>query len=182
MADNEPIVVIGGGIGGLCTAIWLALKGELVILFEKNQAIGGKMREFHQDGFRWDMGPGFITMRNLYEEIFKAAGKRLGDHLQLLPVDPISQYFFQDGTRLDIRRDLSRTLENIASIGKLHVEEYLSFLAFSSRQYRLVESIFALGPSTIPGFIRRIGLANFFKADLFEILIQQLKNTPPRNT
>ena len=42
-------------------------------------------------------------MRPVFEELFAAAGEHLEDYLTLKPVDPLTRYFFTDGTRA--RRD-----------------------------------------------------------------------------
>lgn len=59
----NPIVIIGAGIGGLSTAIRLAVVGHRVVIFEQSSSVGGKMGEVREAGFRWDTGPSVITMR-----------------------------------------------------------------------------------------------------------------------
>jgi 1-hydroxycarotenoid 3,4-desaturase len=43
--SSERVVVIGGGIGGLCACLELAHLGFDVTLLEKEQAVGGKIRQ-----------------------------------------------------------------------------------------------------------------------------------------
>jgi diapolycopene oxygenase len=43
MPDGTPIVVVGGGLGGLAAAIRLAAQGHRVALFERNERVGGKL-------------------------------------------------------------------------------------------------------------------------------------------
>lgn len=42
----KTVVIIGGGLAGLSSAISLAHKGFKVKLFEKNAHFGGKMRRY----------------------------------------------------------------------------------------------------------------------------------------
>jgi len=98
MSDQQPVIVIGAGIGGLSAAIRLALAGQRVLVLEQNGQPGGKMGQIESDGFRWDTGPSVITMRHVFEDLFAAAGRRLDDYLTLLPVDPLTRYFYPDGT------------------------------------------------------------------------------------
>jgi phytoene desaturase len=170
MADQEPIVIIGAGIGGLSLAIRLAVQGKSVIVFEKNPQVGGKMAEFRYEGFRWDLGPTFITMRDVFEDLFHICGKKMHDHIQLIPIDPIRRYFFADGKRLDIRRDLALTLENISSLSETGVEEYLSFLAYASRQYRITAPIFTYGPPPSFSKLAAIKMRDLLKVDAFRDL------------
>ena len=92
----------------------MAAQGLRVIVLEQNDAPGGKMREVRADGFRWDTGPSVITMRHVFEELFEAAGEKLEDHLTLQAVDPLTRYFYHDGTVLDAVRDRQRMAEQIA--------------------------------------------------------------------
>ncbi len=64
-----PIVVIGGGIGGLSASIALAATGRRVILLEQQPTIGGKMSQVEEAGFRWDTGPSVITMRHVFDAL-----------------------------------------------------------------------------------------------------------------
>jgi len=54
---DKPIVVIGGGIGGLVSALEMASAGLQVILVEKEQKLGGKIRQIDCGGKGVDSGP-----------------------------------------------------------------------------------------------------------------------------
>ena len=62
MSSQERIGVIGGGLGGLAAACTLAARGYKVVLFEKNDWLGGKAAVLEEDGFRFDMGPTILTL------------------------------------------------------------------------------------------------------------------------
>ena len=70
---RKTVIVIGAGIGGLSAAIRLAAQGLRVTVLEQNEAVGGKMREVREQGFRWDTGPSVITMRHVFADLFAAA-------------------------------------------------------------------------------------------------------------
>ncbi|MEM1124590.1 MAG: FAD-dependent oxidoreductase, partial [Bacteroidota bacterium] len=53
----KKIAVIGSGFAGLSAASCLAQAGEEVHLFEKNEQLGGRSRQFKAEGFTFDMGP-----------------------------------------------------------------------------------------------------------------------------
>ena len=76
-------VVIGGGLGGLATAVRLAARGWRVEVCEQGLSLGGKMNTFERDGFRFDTGPSLITMPWVFEELFEAAGSSLARHVTL---------------------------------------------------------------------------------------------------
>jgi phytoene desaturase len=139
---EQPVIVIGAGIGGLSAAIHLAAAGRRVLVLEQNPQVGGKMSELRQDGYRWDSGPSLITMRPAFEDLFAAAGRRLEDYLALEPVEPLTRCFFSDGSRLDLSRELPVLLEQIAAIERRDVEGYLAFLAYAARLYRITSPLF----------------------------------------
>ncbi len=143
---RSDVIVIGAGLGGLSAAIRLAAAGRHVVIFERNQDVGGKLAEWSQDGFRWDTGPSVLTMRPVLEELFAAAGHRADEYLELLTVDPLTRYYFPDGIRLDICRDLANTLQGIGRIKPRDVDGYLRFLAKAARLHRLTSPVFTFGP------------------------------------
>lgn len=148
------VVVIGGGVGGLSAAIRLAAAGKRVAVLEQNTAVGGKMSQIEQDGFRWDTGPSVITMRGVLEELFAAAGRRLDDYLTLLPVEPLTRYFYPDGARIDATRDLTRMAEQIAALDARDVEGYLDFLEYAARLHRITGPVFVYNqPPTLRTFL-----------------------------
>lgn len=61
------MVVIGAGISGLAAAAALAQQGARVTVLEKNQAAGGRARTWETQGFRFDMGPSFYWMPDVFE-------------------------------------------------------------------------------------------------------------------
>jgi phytoene desaturase len=113
-----------------------------VLVLEQNAVVGGKMGQAAEAGYRWDTGPSLITMRPVFEDLFRAAGRRLEDYLTLEPVDPLTRCFFADGSQLDASRDLSRMAAQLRAFDERDVEGYLAFLAYAARLYRIVSPVF----------------------------------------
>ena len=51
LPSPHPIAIIGGGLAGLAAACTLGARGHKVVLFEKNDWLGGKAAVFEQDGY-----------------------------------------------------------------------------------------------------------------------------------
>ncbi len=49
-------IVVGGGIAGLTSAVYLARAGQNVLLVEKNKECGGLVNTFYRDGFCFEAG------------------------------------------------------------------------------------------------------------------------------
>ena len=56
-------VVIGGGIAGICTSLFLARKNESVLLVEKGSSLGGLLKSTSpfENEFHFDYGTHFIA-------------------------------------------------------------------------------------------------------------------------
>ncbi len=148
-------VIIGAGIGGLSAAVHLAAAGQRVTVLEQNSQVGGKMYEIASAGYRWDTGPSVITMRHVFEETFRAAGRRFEDYVELLPLDPLTRYFYPDGTVLDATANLSQMAARIAAIEPRDVEGYLAYLAYAARIHRITGPVFIYDrPPTIGRILR----------------------------
>ncbi|WP_455449271.1 phytoene desaturase family protein [Natrinema thermotolerans] len=106
---GESVVVIGSGIGGLSTACYLADAGADVRVIEKNEQLGGRASRLEKDGFRFDMGPSWYLMPDVFERFFAEFGRTPSDYYDLEHLDPHYRIFFKDGDRVDVTPDLERT-------------------------------------------------------------------------
>jgi phytoene desaturase len=140
---SVPVAVIGGGLGGLAAACTLAARGHKVVLFEKNEWLGGKAAEFAQDGFRFDMGPTILTMPRVLRRIFEEAGHKLEDVLDLRRLDPQWRCFFDDGTVLDLQENEAAMGEALRAYAPGNNEGgYHDFLAMSGKLHEVSEKFF----------------------------------------
>ena len=64
-------VVIGGGVGGLASAALLASEGWDTTLFEARDELGGRAGSWERDGFRFDTGPSWYLMPEVFEHFFR---------------------------------------------------------------------------------------------------------------
>ncbi len=107
--DGASIVVIGGGVGGLSTACYLADAGADVHVIEKNEQLGGRASTLEAEGFRFDMGPSWYLMPDVFERFFGDFDRTPSDYYELTHLDPHYRIFFKDGDQVDVTADLERT-------------------------------------------------------------------------
>ena len=89
----KKLIIIGSGLGGLSTALRLSNKGYDITILEKHSTPGGRLNTIEQDGFRFDMGPSFMSMTYEFDDLFKSAG--IYNPLIMKELDPIYQVFFE---------------------------------------------------------------------------------------
>ncbi len=98
-------IVIGGGITGLATAGLLAREGHRVTLLEKQPQIGGRAGRWEKDGFRFDTGPSWYLMPEVFDHFFALMGTSTAEQLRLVRLDPGYRVLFEDGEPITIRSD-----------------------------------------------------------------------------
>ncbi|WP_449408787.1 phytoene desaturase family protein [Microbacterium maritypicum] len=82
------VVVIGAGVAGLATAGLLARDGHEVTVLEKNSRIGGRAGTVERDGFRFDSGPSWYLMPEVFDHFFEMMGTSTEEQLDLTLLDP----------------------------------------------------------------------------------------------
>ncbi len=161
--SDKSVIVIGGGLGGLAATCTLAARGYDVTLVEANDWLGGKAAVLNEGGFRFDMGPTILTVPSVLARIFAEAGRKMDDYLQLVALDPQWRCFFDDGSTLDLQRDVAEMKRRIASFSRdgRDAERYEKFIAYSSRLHDVSERYYFW--KSIGGIGDMFGLRSTFK-------------------
>src|SRR5476651_183645 len=102
MNTQKHIIVIGAGFAGLSAACVLAKKGFSVTVLEKNDQPGGRARVWEKDGFKFDMGPSWYWMPNVFENFFALFGKTPQDFYELKRLDPAYRVYFGKDDMMNI--------------------------------------------------------------------------------
>jgi phytoene desaturase len=111
---RRKAVVVGSGFGGLAMACRLQAAGVDVTLLEKRERVGGRAYQLVDRGYVFDMGPSLITAPRLIEDIFRVAGRRLDDYVDLVPLDPFYRIYYHDGSYIDYVGDVGEMKAQMA--------------------------------------------------------------------
>ncbi|WP_414838290.1 phytoene desaturase family protein [Candidatus Nanosalina sp. VS9-1] len=141
---DEKIVVIGGGFGGLSAACFLGKKGFEVELVEKNDSVGGRASVLEEDGYRFDMGPSWYLMPDIFERFFNRFDRDPEDFYSLTRLDPNYSIFFKDGDRMDVPADPEEASELFETYEDGAGEAFQRYLEKSEETYDIGMNEFVL--------------------------------------
>ncbi|PAQ14683.1 phytoene desaturase [Bacillaceae bacterium SAOS 7] len=137
---SKRMIVIGAGPGGLATAMLLASKGYDVKVFEKQSYIGGRNAAIRLGEYQFDMGPTFLSMLHIVEELFVAARRNIRDYLQLVELDPMYELIFEN-KKLMMTRNKEQMKQQIDELYPGNSEGYERFLQETSKKMEALTPI-----------------------------------------
>jgi phytoene desaturase len=105
MTERKSAVIIGAGIGGIATAIYLAKNGYNVSVFEKNSTAGGRCGQLIREGHRFDLGATMLMMPGTYREIFESLGIPLFEKNEINPLKNLYNIYFDNNDVLTFTTD-----------------------------------------------------------------------------
>lgn len=125
--NKKKVVIIGSGFSSLSAACYLAKKDFDVSLYEKNDKVGGRARQFKKDGFTFDIGPSWYWMPDIFDRFFADFGKQTSDYYQLDKLSPAYKIFFDDEiiTIGDCMDKICEEFERIEKGSSVHLKKFI---------------------------------------------------------
>lgn len=146
------VVIIGGGIAGLASAALLAREGHEVTLLEARPTLGGRAGSWEHDGFRFDTGPSWYLMPEVFDHFYRLLGTSADEQLSLVTLDPGYRVFFEGETApLDISASVEENLELFESIEKGAGQRLARYLDSAAQTYELALRRFLYSNFAGPG-------------------------------
>jgi len=131
---SERVAIVGSGFGGLGAAIRLQAAGLRTTVFEARDQPGGRAYVYRDRGFTFDAGPTVITAPETLAELFAVAGRRMADHVDLVPVRPFYRLVWADGDAMDYAGGDAFAAE-IARRSPADADGYRRFVEYSRRVF-----------------------------------------------
>ena len=82
---------------------------------KKRRMSGGRNSFFRLGDYVFDIGPTFLMMKDVLEEVFEKSGKRLEDYVETKRLDPMYRLKFADGRELYPSPDRDRMKQTMES-------------------------------------------------------------------
>ena len=134
---SRSVAIIGAGVGGICSATYLAKSGFRVTVYEKNSHAGGRCDWIEVDGHHFDTGPTLMVMQKVFEDEFRALGTQMSDLMDLKRVDPTYTLIFDDGSRLALTSNMPELRDQLESIEAGAFQGFVRYHGEGKRHYQL---------------------------------------------
>jgi phytoene desaturase len=131
----KKITIIGAGTSGLAAGIRLQSLGFACEIYEKNEAVGGRMYQIKENGFTFDVGPTIVLMPQMYKELFEMSGAKSEDYIHMTLVEPMNTIHYPDGIALQISSNLPKFISQLESFSEKETVGYLQYLSDVYERY-----------------------------------------------
>ncbi|MEM7571123.1 MAG: FAD-dependent oxidoreductase [Pseudomonadota bacterium] len=161
MSSNR-IIIIGAGLAGLSAAVALSAAGEEVVLLEKEEAVGGKMRQQWIGDKGIDAGPTVLTMKWVFDQLFEKVGSSLEAEVGLTQAETLARHAWSDAGTFDLFADEKRSEQSVGDFfGARNAIGYKRFCKDAAAAFATLKDTYIAAPAPSPAKLaQRVGYAN----------------------
>ena len=147
---KRTVSVIGSGFASLSAACYLAKDGYDVTIYEKNDSIGGRARQFKKDGFTFDMGPSWYWMPDVFEKFFNDFQKKPSDYYKIEKLNPAYKVFFGNDESISIADTLDKIYKTFEEEQPGSSKKLKKFIAQAQSNYNIAIKDLVYRPGVSP--------------------------------
>jgi len=147
---SKTIQIIGSGFSSLAAACYLAKQGNNVTIYEKNETIGGRARQFKKDGFTFDMGPSWYWMPDVFDRFFEDFDKKTSDYYELVKLNPAYRVYFGINDFISIYDNLEEIKYTFETIEKGSGKKLQNFIDQAKSNYDIAIKDLVYRPGVSP--------------------------------
>lgn len=159
------VAVIGSGFSSLAAASYLAKVGYEVHVYEKNDSLGGRARQFFAEGFTFDMGPSWYWMPDVFEKFFADFNKKTTDYYKLEKLNPAYQVFFGEKQMVAIADNLEEIKKTFEAIEQGSGQKLEKFMRSAQSNYDIAIKELVYKPAESP--LELVSVETAMKIDQF---------------
>ena len=146
----QIVSILGSGFSSLSSACYLARGGYDVTIYEKNKSFGGRAKQLKYKGHKFDMGPSWYWMPDVFERFFGDFNKKVTDYYQLTQLDPGYQVYFGVADSVFISANLEKIYELFDSEEKDSSVQLKKFLRTAEKNYDVAVKDIVYSPGVSP--------------------------------
>ena len=147
---NKKVSIIGSGFSSVAAACYLARQGYKVDVYEKNDQLGGRARQLVREGFKFDMGPTWYWMPDVFERFFADFGRKPSEYYDLEKLGPAYRVYFDEHDFVDIADSLNEIRRTFESIEKGSSERLDHFMDRAVKNYEIAIKDLVYRPGVSP--------------------------------
>lgn len=147
---TKTIAIIGSGFSSLAASCYLAQQGHKVTIYEKNETIGGRARQFKKEGFTFDMGPSWYWMPDVFERFFNDFDKKTANYYELIKLNPAYRVYFGVDDFISIYDNLEEIKTTFESIEKGSGKKLETFIKQAKSNYDVAIKDLVYRPGVSP--------------------------------
>ena len=170
------VIIIGSGFSSLASACYMAKAGYEVTVLEKNEQIGGRASMLEIEGFKFDMGPSWYWMPDVFEKFFGDFGKKVSEYYQLEKLSPAYRVYFGEKDLIDIEDEPEKIISTFESIEKGSGAHLRKFLKKSEDNYKIAMQDLVYNPGR-----SLLELVSWETAKRLPLFVQNISSTVRKN-
>nr|WP_207706892.1 phytoene desaturase family protein [Alkaliphilus pronyensis] len=116
----------------------LASEGYEVNIFEKQAFVGGRTSTFEMDGYKFDLGPTFLMMKDVLEDMFSRSGRNIEDYLSIESINPLYRIVYGNGREFFPSGDAVQMEKELEKLFPGNVDGYRRFMKKEKKKFDLL--------------------------------------------
>ncbi|SHI31353.1 phytoene desaturase [Mesonia phycicola] len=146
----KKIILIGSGFSSLAASCYLAKMGYEVEIFEKNNTVGGRARQYIKDGFTFDIGPTWYWMPDVFERFFNDFQLKPENFYELIKLDPAYQVYFDVNDSITIGDTLEKIYASFEEVESGSSKKLRKFIEKARNNYDIAIKDLVYRPGVSP--------------------------------
>lgn len=167
----SKVLIIGSGFSALASACYMAKAGYKVIVLEKNEQIGGRASLWEKENFKFDMGPSWYWMPDIFERFFADFGKKVSDYYKLQKLSPGYRVYFGENDFIDISDEPKKIIKKFEEIEPGSGQHLRKFMADAKKNYEIAMQDLVYNPGK--SLLELVSLETATRLPLFVKNIEQ---------
>ena len=172
----KKVIIIGSGFSAIASACYMAKAGYSVQVLEKNDQLGGRASLLEIDGFKFDMGPSWYWMPDIFERFFSDFGKKVADYYELIKLSPGYRVYFGKNDYIDISDEPEKIIAKFEEVEPGSGKHLRKFMEESRKNYEIAMTEVVYNPGK--SFLELVSIETATRLHLF---VQNISQTVRKN-